>query len=222
MGGAWQSSTHELRAALSSTRGKRPSSSIVMTLFSGLGVSSDMAAPSRWPGCVWPPPVQPDSGPPALPNCAKHSVRHPPTWADSAVGDHDDRGDSTNHRKLAEHNLSLPLASYARRYTRRTCRQWPEISTDDNILHRNKVDNIPHRCRDYNILHRNRVDNIPHSNMDIHSTHAYRLDDRPAERADGRVHNSTVHNLVELVWSPSSHSTVLRSWMGTLSQRRQR
>src|SRR5262249_30208641 len=55
----------------------------------------------------------------------------PPTSADSAVGDHDDRGDSTNHRKLAEHNLSLPLASYARRYTRRTCRQWPEISTDD-------------------------------------------------------------------------------------------
>src|SRR5215813_11019628 len=48
-----------------------------MTLFSGLGVSSDMAAPSRWPGCVYPPPVQPDSGPPALPNCAKHSVRHP-------------------------------------------------------------------------------------------------------------------------------------------------
>src|SRR5215475_9277033 len=126
--------------------------------------------------------------------------------------DHEDRGDSTNYRKLAEHNLSLPLASYARRYTRRTCRQWPEISTDGNIPHR----------RDYNILHRNRVDNIPHSNMDIHSTHAYRLDDRPAERADGRVHNSTVHNLVELVWSPSSHSTVLRSWMGTLSQRRQR
>jgi predicted phage-related endonuclease len=28
------------------------SSSIVMTLFSGLSVSSDMAAPSRWPGCV--------------------------------------------------------------------------------------------------------------------------------------------------------------------------
>src|SRR5262249_13054673 len=28
------------------------SSSIVMTLFSGLGVSSDMAAPSCWPGCV--------------------------------------------------------------------------------------------------------------------------------------------------------------------------
>src|SRR5215475_1198839 len=109
--------------------------------------------------------------------------------------DHEDRGDSTNYRKLAEHNLSLPLASYARRYTRRTCRQWPKISTDDNILH---------------------------SNMVIHSTHAYRLDDRPAERADGRVHNSTVHNLVELVWSPSSHSTVLRSWMGTLSQRRQR
>src|SRR5262245_50042718 len=48
-----------------------------MTLFSRLGVSSDMAAPSCWPGCVWPPPVQPDSGPPALPNCAKDSVRHP-------------------------------------------------------------------------------------------------------------------------------------------------
>src|SRR5215475_11059140 len=47
-----------------------------MTLFSRLGVSSDMAAPSCWPGCVWPPPVQPDSGPPALPNCAKDSVRH--------------------------------------------------------------------------------------------------------------------------------------------------
>src|SRR5262249_46808727 len=28
------------------------SSSIVMTLFSGLGVSSDMAAPSCWSGCV--------------------------------------------------------------------------------------------------------------------------------------------------------------------------
>ena len=28
------------------------SSSIVMTLFSGLGVSSPMAAPFRWPGCV--------------------------------------------------------------------------------------------------------------------------------------------------------------------------
>ena len=28
--------------------------------------------------------------------------------------------------------------------------------------------------------------------------------------------------LVELVWSPSSHSTVLRLWMETLSQRRQR
>src|SRR5262249_26394616 len=28
------------------------SSSIVMTLFSGLGVSSEMAASSRWPGCV--------------------------------------------------------------------------------------------------------------------------------------------------------------------------
>jgi hypothetical protein len=25
-------------------------------------------------------------------------------------GDHDDRGDSTNYRKLAEHNLSLPWA----------------------------------------------------------------------------------------------------------------
>src|SRR5215813_9203628 len=33
----------------------------------------------------------------------------PPTWADSAVGDHDDRGGSTNPRKLAEHNSSLPL-----------------------------------------------------------------------------------------------------------------
>src|SRR5215831_15249187 len=33
----------------------------------------------------------------------------PPTWADSAVRDHDDRGGSTNPRKLAEHNSSLPL-----------------------------------------------------------------------------------------------------------------
>src|SRR5262249_48225752 len=31
---------------------------------------------SRWPGCVYPPPSQPDSGPSALLNCAKHSVRH--------------------------------------------------------------------------------------------------------------------------------------------------
>jgi hypothetical protein len=30
--------------------------------------------------------------------------------------------------------------------------------------------------------------------MDIHSKHVYRLDDKPDERADGRVHNSTVHN----------------------------
>src|SRR5262249_33332845 len=52
------------------------SSSIVMTLFSRFGVSSDMAAPSCWPGCVQPPPVQPDSGPPALLNCAKDSVPH--------------------------------------------------------------------------------------------------------------------------------------------------
>src|SRR5262249_9392836 len=68
VGSAWQSSTHELRAVLSSPRGKRPR----------LGRTA-----------LW--------------------------------GDHDGRGDSTNHRKLAEHNLSLPLASYARRYTRRTC-----------------------------------------------------------------------------------------------------
>src|SRR6266567_3678176 len=73
-------------------------------------------------------------------------------------------------------------------------------------------DNIPHRCRDYNILHSNRmVDNILHSNMDIHSKHVCRLDDKPGERADGRVHNSAVHSLVELVWSPSNHSTGLRS-----------
>jgi len=87
----------------------------------------------------------------------------------------------------------------------------PEISTDDNILH---IDNIPHRCRGYNILH---------NNMDIHSKHVYKLDDRPGERGDGRVHNSTVHNsAVGLVLSPSSHSTVLRPWMGLLWQRRQR
>jgi hypothetical protein len=29
----------------------------------------------------------------------------PPIWADSAVGDHEDRGDSTNYRKLAEHEI---------------------------------------------------------------------------------------------------------------------
>src|SRR5262249_15355162 len=43
------------------------SSSIVMTLFNGLGVVSVMAAPSRRTGCVLPPPVKPESGPPALP-----------------------------------------------------------------------------------------------------------------------------------------------------------
>src|SRR6516225_5104036 len=97
----------------------------------------------------------------------------------------------------------------------------PEISTDDNSLH--SLYSL-HRSKD-NILHRSRVDNIPHNilrrNMDIlHSKHVDRLDDKPGERADGRVHNSTVHNLVGLVGSPSSHSTVLRLWMETLSQRR--
>jgi hypothetical protein len=48
------------------------SSSIVITFPSGLGVVSFMA--SCCPGCVWQPPVQPDSG--TLLNCAKHSLRH--------------------------------------------------------------------------------------------------------------------------------------------------
>src|SRR5262249_53677272 len=52
------------------------SSSIVMTLFSRLGVVSVMAAPSRLTWLRLPPPSQPDSGPPALPICAKDSVRH--------------------------------------------------------------------------------------------------------------------------------------------------
>jgi hypothetical protein len=69
----------------------------------------------------------------------------------------------------------------------------------------------------HNILHRS-TENILH----IRSKHVDRLDDKPGERADGRVHNSTVHNLVELVSSRLSHSTVLRFWMESLSQRRQR
>src|SRR5262245_51931349 len=59
-------------------------------------------------------------------------------------GDHDDRGHSTNHRKLARHNLSLWLLMHDDMPTIR-----PKISTDDNILRRNMVDNTPHRCRDY-------------------------------------------------------------------------
>src|SRR6516162_5323399 len=95
--------------------------------------------------------------------------------------------------------------------------------TDDNILHRSTdyilhrcTENILHRCTE-NILHRS-TENILH----IHSKHVDRLDDKPGERVDGRVHNSTAHNLVELVSSRLSHSTVLRFWMESLSQRRQR
>src|SRR5262245_9446863 len=50
-----------------------------MTLFSRLGVVSVMAAPSRLTWLRLPPPSQPDSGPPALPICAKDSVRHRPS-----------------------------------------------------------------------------------------------------------------------------------------------
>src|SRR6516225_1558138 len=99
--------------------------------------------------------------------------------------------------------------------------------TDDNILHRSK-ENILHRSKE-NILHRSKENilhrskgNILHTNMDIRSKHVDRLDDKPGERAFGRVHNSTAHNLVELVWSPTSHSTVRRFGMGSLSQRRPR
>src|SRR5215471_1927011 len=85
----------------------------------------------------------------------------------------------------------------------------PEIITDDNIphsLHRSKVQ-IPqslhslHRSKvqipqSLHSLHRSKV-HIPqslHRNMDIlHSKHVCRLDDKPGGRADGRVHNSTVH-----------------------------
>src|SRR5262249_2728078 len=83
--------------------------------------------------------------------------------------------------------------------------------TGDNILRRS-TDNILH-----NILHRSK-DSILH----IHSKHVDRLDDKPGERADGRVHNSTVHNLVELVGSRLSHSPVMRFWMESLLRRRQR
>src|SRR5215831_12172664 len=99
----------------------------------------------------------------------------------------------------------------------------PEIITDDNIphsLHRSKVqipqslhslhrskDQIPqsphsldrskvHIPKSLHSLHRSKV-HIPQSlnrNMDIlHSKHVCRLDDNPGGRADGRVHNSTVH-----------------------------
>src|SRR5262249_350758 len=44
-------------------------------------------------------------------------VNSAPNLGGQRCGDHEDRGDSTNYRKLAEHNLSLPWASYARRYT---------------------------------------------------------------------------------------------------------
>jgi len=73
----------------------------------------------------------------------------------------------------------------------------PDAHTDDKVL--NSTDDTLHRSKD-NILRRNKAynsyirRNTLHRNMDIHSKHVYRLDDKPDERADGRVHNSTVHN----------------------------
>src|SRR5262249_29509202 len=91
--------------------------------------------------------------------------------------------------------------------------------TDDNIL-RTSTENILH-----NILHRS-TESILHRSKDntlhIRSKHVDRLDDKPGGRADGRVHNSTVHNLVELGSSRLSHSTVPRFWMELLLRRRQR
>lgn len=98
---------------------------------------------------------------------------------------------------------------------------------DDKV--RTRTDDTLHRSKG-NILRRNKADNscCSRHNMrrrrtDIRSKHACKLDDKPGERADDRVHSSTVHDFVgELVWSQSSHSAVLRSWMGSLSRRRQR
>src|SRR5215467_4884998 len=89
----------------------------------------------------------------------------------------------------------------------RSARRWhtitPEINTDDNILRslrslRSLFHSLQsllhslHRSKE-NILHRSKV-NSPHNIL--HSKHVCRLDDKPGERADGRVHNSTVHELV--------------------------
>src|SRR5215472_17097765 len=134
------------------------------------------------------------------------------------------------------HRTGVRSITIGRQWPMRSARLWhtirPEISTDDNILRslhsllRSLLHSLHNLHSLLHNLHRSKVDsphNILHRNTDIlHSKHVCRLDDKPGERADGRVHNSTVHNLVELVWSPSSHSTVLRLGMETLSQRRQR
>src|SRR5262249_29734111 len=89
--------------------------------------------------------------------------------------------------------------------TMQSARRWQtirlEISTDDSILHSlfrilrslhrslHSLHSLLHRSKD-NILHRSKVD-IPHNIL--HSKHVDRLDDKPGERADGRVHNNTVH-----------------------------
>src|SRR5262245_44377447 len=103
--------------------------------------------------------------------------------------------------------------------TMQSARRWQtirlEISTDDSILHSllrilhsllrilhsllrrlfrllrslHSLHSLLHRSKD-NILHRSKVD-IPHNIL--HSKHVDRLDDKPGERADGRIHNSTVH-----------------------------
>jgi len=89
-----------------------------------------------------------------------------------------------------------------------SARRWhtirPEISTDDSILHGllrslfrilrslhslHSLLHSLHRSKE-NILHRSKV-NSPHNIL--HSKHVCRLDDKPGGRADGRVHNSTVH-----------------------------
>src|SRR5215831_16413583 len=71
------------------------------------------------------------------------------------------------------------------------------------ILHSNMVGNMGNIVQSNMDIHRNMVgNNIHHRNTDVHSKHVYRLDDKPGVRADGRFHNSTVHSLIELVWSP--------------------
>ena len=77
-----------------------------------------------------------------------------------------------------------------------------EISTDDNILRSpyslfrslHSLLRSPHSL--FRNLHRSKdiPPNILHRSMDIlHSKHVCRLADKLGERADGRVHNSTVH-----------------------------
>src|SRR5262249_34902495 len=60
-------------------------------------------------------------------------INSAPDLGGQGCGDHEDRGDSTNYRKLAEHNLSLPWAQITELPLGRVY-QLVRLSEDDLIL----------------------------------------------------------------------------------------